>query len=111
MCEAEFPNQETLLEHINLLHGQYRWYSTCLGGHYSLSAYYASPTEKRACVEHFAASQQEATGDHENEAYAPLMDQETQRKQFWAYVYGSCANEADTIESQEHATKLIDAKD
>ena len=54
MCEAEFPNRETLIEHINLLHGQYRFYSTWLGGVYSQAPYIVSPTEKRAVIEHFA---------------------------------------------------------
>ena len=37
MCEAEFPNVETLARHIDLIHGQYRFYSTFLGGTYSQS--------------------------------------------------------------------------
>ena len=60
MCEAEFPNVETLDQHIDLLHGQYRFYSTWLAGSYCKCPYVISPTEKRGCVEHFAAVQQQA---------------------------------------------------
>ena len=48
MCEAEFPNVELLNKHIDLLHGQYRFYSTWLGGSYSQSPYVVSPTENVA---------------------------------------------------------------
>ena len=84
MCEAEFPNRLALIEHIELLHGQYRFYSIFLSGSYSLSAYCVSPTEKRNCVEHFAASQQEDTLLPDNEPSAELLDQALQRKQLWA---------------------------
>ena len=67
MCEAEFPNVETYQKHIDLLHGQYRFYSTWLGGVYSQYPYVISPTEKRGCVEHFAAVQQQAVSVAEDE--------------------------------------------
>ena len=86
MCEAEFPNVETLDKHIDLLHGQYRWYSTWLGGAYSLFPYIVSPTEKRGCIEHFAAVQQEAVSVAADEPYVALPDQAWQLKQFWAYL-------------------------
>ena len=50
MCEAEFPNKILLGKHIDLLHGQYRFYSTWLGGVDSLSPYVVSPIEKRAGI-------------------------------------------------------------
>ena len=105
MCEAEFPNVETLDQHIDLLHGQYRFYSTWLGGAYSQCPYVISPTEKRACIEHFAAVQQQAVSAAENEPYVELPEQEWQQKQLWAYLYEICANEA-----KADADKLIHAK-
>ena len=96
MCEAEFPNIETLNQHIDLLHGQYRFYSTWLGGVYSKRPYVISPTEKRGCVEHFAAVQQQAVCIAEDEPHVEktIMGkkgnaewQEWQRRHLWAYLY------------------------
>ena len=86
MCEAEFPNRDTLDKHIDLLHGQYRFYSTWLSGVYSLSPYVVSPAEKRGVIEHFAAVQQGAVSVAEYEPYVPLPDREWQLKQFYFYL-------------------------
>ena len=74
MCEAEFPNVETLDKHIDLLHGKYRFYSTWLGGVYSHSPYVISPTEKRGCKVHSAAEQQQAETVAEDEPYVEITD-------------------------------------
>ena len=87
MCEAEFPNRATLVKHINLLHGQCRFYSTWLYGNYSLSPYIVSPTEKRLCLEHFATAQQTSTINLENELDAELPDQAVQQKNLFTYLY------------------------
>jgi len=110
MCEAEFPNVEMLDNHIDLLHGQYRFYSTWLGGTYSQCPYVISPTEKRGCVEHFAAVQQQATSVAEDEPYVELPDQEWQRKQFWAYLYETCGNDAAAAPTTASETKVVEAK-
>ena len=110
MCEAEFPNVEMLDNHIDLLHGQYRFYSTWLGGTYSQCPYVISPTEKRGCVEHFAAVQQQATSVAEDEPYVELPDQEWQRKQFWAYLYETCGNDAGAAQTTAAETKVVEAK-
>ena len=88
MCEAEFPNREALLSHINFLHGQVRFYSTWLYEVYSKSPYVVNSTEKRSCVEHFAAAQRGGPLIPEDEAYTDFTDQAVQRKQLWAYLYG-----------------------
>ena len=109
MCEAEFANREALIRHIDLLHGQYRFFSIFLSGCYSLSAYCVSPTEKRSCVEHFASAQKEGTLIPENEPFVELLDPAVQRKQLWAYLYGSCANQEGAAMTQQSTTKLIEA--
>jgi hypothetical protein len=110
MCEAEFPNAQTLDKHIDLLHGQYRFYSTWLGGTYSQCPYVVSPTEKRGCIEHFAAVQQHDTSVAEDEPYVEFQDQAWQQKQFWAYLYETCANEADATTTATCNTKSVEAK-
>ena len=86
MCEAEFPYVETLAENIYLLHGQYPFYSSWLGGVYSLSPYVVSPTEKRGVIEHSAAVQQGAISVAEDEPYMAFPDREWQLKQFFFYL-------------------------
>ena len=110
MCEAEFPNAKTLNKHIDLLHGQYRFYSTWLGGAYSKCPYVISPTEKRGCVEHFAAVQQQAVCVAEDEPYVHLPCRESQRKQLWAFLYETCCHEAVADTMGIHAARLIEAK-
>ena len=110
MCEAAFPNVETLEQHIDLLHGQYRFYSTWLGGSYSQSPYVVSPTEKRGCIEHFAAVQQQAVCVAEDEPHVNLPAQEWQRKQLWAYSYETCGNEAEAETMSDYAAKLSKLK-
>ena len=110
MCEAEFPNVETLDQHIDLLHGQYRFYSTWLGGAYSKCPYVISPTEKRGCVEHFAAVQQQAVCVAEDEPHMKLPAQEWQRRQLWAYLYETCGNETEAETMSNYAAKLVEAK-
>ena len=95
MREAEFPNVETLDQHTDLLHGQYRFYSTWLGGAYSKCPYVISPTEKRGCVEHFAAVQQQAVCVAEDEPHMKLPAQAWQRRQLWAYLYETCGNQTE----------------
>ena len=109
MCEAEFPNVETLDQHTDLLHGQYRFYSTWLGGAYSKCPYVISPTEKRGCVEHFAAVQQQAVSVAEDEPHKKLPAQAWQRKQLWAYLYETCGNETEAETMGNYATKLTEA--
>ena len=79
MCEAEFPNVKTLDRHIDLLHGQYGFYSTWFCGTYSQRPYVFSPMEKRGCVEHFAAVQQQVTSVAEDEPYVELPGQAVHR--------------------------------
>ena len=69
MCEAEFPNEETLEQHIDLLHGQQRFYSTWLFGTYSKCPYIVSPTEKRGVMAQFAATQQHNTSAADDEPH------------------------------------------
>ena len=87
MCEAEFPNVGMLDKHIDLLHGQYRFYSTWLGGVYSQCPYVVNSTEKSDCVLHFAAVQQHDTSVAEDEPYVELQNQAMQRKQLLVYLY------------------------
>jgi hypothetical protein len=54
--------------------------------------------------------QQQDTSVAEDEPHAELQDQAVQRKQFWAYLYGTCANEADAATTTECTTKVVDAK-
>ena len=110
MCEAEFPNVDTLDQHFDLLHGQYRFYSTWLGGAYSKSPYVISPTEKRGCVEHFAAVQQQAVCVAEDEPHMKLPAQEWQRRQLWAYLYETCGNGAEAETMSDYTAKLVEAK-
>ena len=61
------------------------------------AAYVISPTEKRGCVEHFAAVQQQAVSVAEDEPYTGLPDPEWQRKQLWAYLCGACSKKANVF--------------
>ena len=69
MCEAEFPNRRTHDEHVNMVHGGSRWYSTTLHGFHELQPYVVSPTEKRASIQRFARAQQHGVKEFENEHY------------------------------------------
>ena len=108
MCEAEFPNVETLDKHIDLLHGQYRFYSTWLAGAYSQCPYVPSPTEKRGCVEHFAAVQQRATSVAEDEPFVQLPDQASRLKLFWSFLYEQFSNGA--AAGATFDTNIVEAK-
>ena len=110
MCEAEFPNVETLDKHIDLLHGQYGFYGDWLAGAYSQCPYVTSPTEKRGCVEQFAAVQQHAVSVAEDEPYVKLPDEAWQRKQFWAYLYETCASKAAASATTGPDASIVKAK-
>ena len=103
MCEAEFPNRTSLMDHIDLNHGQCRFYSTWLYGCYSLGPYIVSPTEKRSCLEHFATAQQTSTRNPENEPYTKMLDRAVQRKQLLLHVYLRCDKHADENKLVEFA--------
>ena len=113
MCEAEFPDRNALLQHIDLVHGQYRFYSTFLAGSYSMSAYFVSPTEKRSCIEHCAQIQQEALLIPEDDAAVDLPDEAIQRKQLWSYLCHTCADKSKASQSpaNENVGKLCYAQE
>ena len=83
MCEAEFPNKQSLLDHIGLVHGGERWYASAVASLVSVEPYIASPVEQRACLERFAHAQQHATLDPENAPYFEALEPQAQRLMFY----------------------------
>ena len=91
MCEAEFPNRSSFVNHVDKVHGTLCWYKCEVINRISIQPYVVSPTENRKQVSRFATSQQYATIDPENEAHQPRTCHDKQKRYLWASVFKQCA--------------------
>ena len=67
-------------------------------------------TERRGCIEHFAAMQQDAVFAAENKPYVKLPRLNLQRKQFWAYLYETCSNETHAATPTNREIKFVEVR-
>ena len=84
MCEAQFPNSESLAKHIDMIHGTERWYSGAVELNLSLAPYIASHTEKRAGIEQFAKAYQFANTKLGNGPYREETSPSEKQMRLWA---------------------------
>jgi hypothetical protein len=86
MCDAEFPNKATLVDHKDMVHGGCRCYSDSLCGLLEVSPYVHD------AIDGFAICYQCASVSSENEPYQKEVTQPLQRILLWAHVFRECAS-------------------